>query len=32
MDSRVIEWEMVHRDLYWNDLMQPEFGLLAWEM
>ncbi|SFS92754.1 aminoglycoside phosphotransferase [Saccharopolyspora flava] len=31
VDTRVDQWETVHGDLHWNNLMQPEFGLLDWE-
>lgn len=31
VDTYVDRWETVHSDLHWNNLMQPEFGLLDWE-
>ncbi|GAB3686563.1 aminoglycoside phosphotransferase [Saccharopolyspora tripterygii] len=31
VDTHVERWETVHSDLHWNNLMQPEFGLLDWE-
>lgn len=31
VDTHVDQWETVHSDLHWNNLMQPEFGLLDWE-
>ncbi|MEB3371290.1 aminoglycoside phosphotransferase [Saccharopolyspora mangrovi] len=31
LDTHVERWETVHSDLHWNNLMQPEFGLLDWE-
>lgn len=31
LDTEVREWETVHGDLHWNNLLQPEFGLLDWE-
>ncbi|MET9226137.1 phosphotransferase [Lentzea sp. NPDC003310] len=32
VDTNVTAWATVHGDLHWNNLMQPEFGLLDWEM
>ncbi|TDD50819.1 aminoglycoside phosphotransferase [Saccharopolyspora elongata] len=26
------EWETVHGDLHWANLLQPEFGILDWEL
>ncbi|MGI8308128.1 aminoglycoside phosphotransferase [Saccharopolyspora hattusasensis] len=31
LDAHVGQWETVHSDLHWNNLLQPEFGLLDWE-
>lgn len=31
VDTEVHEWETVHGDLHWNNLLHPEFGLLDWE-
>lgn len=31
-DLRVEEWETVHGDLQWSNLVGPEFGLLDWEL
>lgn len=28
----VTRWETVHGDLHWNNLLQPTFGLLDWEL
>ncbi|MFD4636869.1 aminoglycoside phosphotransferase [Lentzea sp. NPDC058436] len=30
-DATVDEWETVHGDLHWANLMRPDFGLLDWE-
>lgn len=30
--TAVSRWETAHGDLHWGNLMQPEFGLLDWEM
>jgi hypothetical protein len=32
VDTEVSEWETVHGDLHWSNLMRPEFALLDWEM
>lgn len=29
---RVRQWETVHGDLHWNNLLEPEMGILDWEM
>lgn len=29
---RIAEWETVHGDLHWNNLLAPELGVLDWEM
>ncbi|MBI1759688.1 MAG: aminoglycoside phosphotransferase [Actinobacteria bacterium] len=29
---RVQDWETVHGDLHWNNLLQPRFALLDWEL
>lgn len=31
-DLPVHRWETVHGDLHWNNLLQPRFGLLDWEL
>jgi hypothetical protein len=31
VDPTVTEWETVHGDLHWANLLGPEFGLLDWE-
>ncbi|MGW3467300.1 aminoglycoside phosphotransferase [Saccharopolyspora sp. NPDC000995] len=31
LSIEVQEWETVHGDLHWANLLQPEFGLLDWE-
>ncbi|GAA3561374.1 hypothetical protein GCM10022222_51420 [Amycolatopsis ultiminotia] len=31
-DALPRHWETVHGDLHWNNLTQPRFGLLDWEM
>lgn len=31
-DLHVQEWETVHGDLHWENLLAPDFGLLDWEM
>ncbi|MGH3735766.1 MAG: hypothetical protein ACRDT6_09115 [Micromonosporaceae bacterium] len=31
-DHRIAEWETAHGDLHWNNLLQPGFGLLDWEL
>lgn len=32
IDTTVHHWETVHGDLHWSNLMQPQFGLLDWEL
>ncbi len=32
LDLRVEEWETVHGDLQWSNLVVPRFGLLDWEL
>lgn len=31
IDPHVHQWETVHGDLHWSNLLQPEFGVLDWE-
>lgn len=31
-NPRVNRWETVHGDLHWNNLLQPQLGILDWEM
>ncbi|MGQ0841747.1 phosphotransferase [Actinokineospora sp.] len=32
VDTTVEEWETVHGDLHWSNLVHPHFGLLDWEL
>lgn len=32
VDSTVSQWETVHGDLHWANLLAPTFGLLDWEL
>ncbi|QIZ39388.1 aminoglycoside phosphotransferase [Saccharopolyspora sp. ASAGF58] len=32
LSIEVREWETVHGDLHWANLLQPEFGILDWEL
>ncbi|MBV9013550.1 MAG: phosphotransferase [Pseudonocardiales bacterium] len=31
-ELHVTEWETVHGDLHWENLLAPEFGLIDWEL
>lgn len=32
VDPVVSQWETVHGDVHWSNLMHPDFGLLDWEL
>jgi hypothetical protein len=32
VDLDGLRWETVHGDLHWNNLLQPDFGILDWEL
>lgn len=32
VDTKVSQWETVHGDLHWNNLLGPDFALLDWEL
>lgn len=32
VDTEIDEWETVHGDLHWNNLLGPDFALLDWEL
>lgn len=32
VDTTVAEWETVHGDLHWSNLLGPDFALLDWEL
>lgn len=32
VDTQVTQWETVHGDLHWNNVVSPEFALLDWEL